>query len=405
MLTDTSIKAAIRAAKARGKPIKKYDGKGLAILCKATGSALWRFKYMVGGREKGISFGAYPEVPLALARERRDDARKLTADGVDPSTARKADKLAQSYSVELIAREWLANQEGTIVAGTLRRDRRRLESFVLPYFGKRPIDTVEPPELLDVLRRIEKRGLHETAHRTLSVCFRVWKFAIATGRAKRNIASDIKGELKPTVVANMSAVTDPRKFGELLRAIDSYQGTPTVCAALALTPLLFGRPGEIRHMEWSELDLDAEHPTWRIAKEKMKMRDHHVVPLAPQAVAILRGIALHTAGGKYVFPSARGGDRPMSENAINLALRGLGFDGDTHVAHGFRSSASTMLNELGWNPDVIELQLAHRQRGVRAIYNRSTLMPERRKMMSAWADHLDRLRKDDKKVVPFRKRA
>jgi integrase len=408
MLTDTAIKAGIRAAKVAGKPLKRYDTKGLVILCKPNGAALWRFKYILHNAEKGISLGQYPDVPLTLARDRRDDARKLVADGKDPSAERKAEKIAKSHSVESIAREWLVLQEASVSAGTLRRDRRRLETFVLPYIGKRPITTVTAPELLEVLRRIENRGHRETAHRTLSVCVRVWAYALATGRVERNtgnMVSDLEDTLKPTVVTNMAAITDPRKFGELLNAIDGYVGTPTVCAALRLIPLLFARPGEIRRMEWAELDLDAEHPVWRIPKEKTKMRDAHVVPLASQAVAILREIALHTANSKFVFPSARGGNRPMSENAINVALKNLGFDGGTHVAHGFRSSASTMLNELGWNADVIEMQLAHKQRGVRAVYNRSVLMPERRKMMLAWADHCDVLRSGDRKVVAIKRHA
>jgi integrase len=316
---------------------------------------------------------------------------------------RKAKRIAQADSVEAIAREWLTKQVG-VTAGTLRRDRRRLEAFLFPFIGRRPIGAVEPRELLDALRRIEARGLNETAHRTLSVAGRVWRYAISTGRAPRDITADLKGALTPTVVTNLAAIKDPRAIGVLLRAIDTYVGTPVVRLALALTPLLFVRPGELRRMEWAELDLEGESPLWRIPAEKMKMRDAHLVPLSTQAVALLREIALHTHGGKYVFPSARGGARPMSENAINLALRALGFDGDTQSAHGFRTVASTTLNELGWNGDLIELCLAHRPSNVRSVYNKAERLAERRALMQAWADHLDMLRGAGN-VVPIGKKS
>ncbi|MDP9008873.1 MAG: tyrosine-type recombinase/integrase [Pseudomonadota bacterium] len=403
MLTDIAIRRAIRDAKAAGKPVKRYDERGLYLLLKPGGTALWRFKYVFDGLEKCISLGAYADVPLARARAKRDEARAQVADAIDPSQVRKAKRIAQADSVEAIAREWLAKQTG-VTPGTLRRDRRRLEAFVFPYIGRRPINAVEPRELLDALRRVEARGLHETAHRTLSVAGRVWRYAISTGRAARDITLDLKDALTPTVVKNLAAIKDPRAIGQLLRAIDDYLGTPVVRIALALTPLLCVRPGELRRMEWSELDLDAEEPLWRIPAEKMKARSAHLVPLATQAVALLREIELHTRGGRYVFPSARGGGRPMSENAINLALRALGFDGDTQVAHGFRSVASTLLNELGWNGDLIELALAHRPSTVRSIYNKAERLAERRVMMQAWADYLRGLRASSANVVAIRSR-
>jgi integrase len=346
---------------------------------------------------------AYPDVPLARARAKRDEARAQVADAIDPSQVRKAKRIAQADSVEAIAREWLAKQTG-VTPGTLRRDRRRLEAFLFPYIGRRPIGVVEPRELLDALRRVEARGLNETAHRTLSVAGRVWRYAISTGRAARDITADLKGALTATVVTNLAAIKDPRAIGELLRSIDSYVGTPVVRIALALTPLLFVRPGELRKMEWKELDLNAD-AIWRIPAGKMKMRGGHLVPLATQAVALLREIELHTAGGKYVFPSARGGGRPMSENAVNLALRALGFDGDTQSAHGFRTVASTLLNELGWNGDLIELALAHRPSTIRSVYNKAERLAERRVMMQAWADHLDVLRAGNTNVVAIRRTA
>jgi integrase len=404
MLTDIAIRRAIRDAKGAGKPVKRYDERGLYLLLKPGGTALWRFKYVFEGLEKCISLGAYSDVPLARARAKRDEARAQVADAIDPSQVRKAKRVAQADSVEAIAREWLAKQTG-VTAGTLRRDRRRLEAFVFPHIGRRPISAVEPRELLDALRRVEARGLNESAHRTLSVAGRVWRYAISTGRAARDISVDLRGALTATVVTNLASIKDPRAFGELLRAIDGYRGTPVVRIALALTPLLCVRPGELRRMEWRELDLDAEEPIWRIPAEKMKMRDAHLVPLARQAVALLREIELHTNGGKYVFPSARGGGRPMSENAINLALRALGFDGDTQTAHGFRSAASTLLNELGHNGDLVELTLAHRPSTVRSTYNKALRIEERTRMMQSWADYLDGLRAGSTNVVAIRRKA
>jgi len=402
MLTDTAIRHAIRQFKTAPKLRKLSDGRGLYLLLEPGRSPGWRLKYTLDGREKGLSLGAYADVPLARARAKCNEARALVADGVDPSEVRKAKRIAQADSVEVLGRDWLTKQI-KVTAGTLRRDRRRLEEFVFPYIGRRPIDAVEPKELLAALRRIEARGHHETAHRTLSVAGRVWRYAVSTGRASRDITGDLKGALTAAAVRNLAAIKDPRAIGGMMRAIDNYVGTPVVRIALALTPLLFVRPGMLRQMEWSELDLDAESPLWRIPAAKMKARQPHLVPLAAQSVALLREISLHTAGGKYVFPSARGGGRPMSENAINLALRALGFDGDTQSAHGFRTCASTLLNELGWNGDLIELALAHRPSTVRSVYNKAERLAERGVMMQAWADHLDVLRAGNTKVVAIRR--
>ena len=391
MLTDIAIRAAIRAAKTAEKPLKRYDQDGLFILLTPSGGAMWRFKFMFEGREQLIGLGHFPEVSLKTAREKRDDARKLLGKGINPSAVRKAAKVARADSVEAVAREWMGKRKD-VSAGTLRRDRRRLEKYVFPTLGKRPIAAVEPPELLEALRRIEKLDFQETAHRTLSVCGRIWRYAIVTSRATRDITSDLKGALEATVVTSFAAITDPRKVGELLRAIDGYHGQPSVRLALKFGPLVFVRPGELRHAEWSEFHLDGAEPTWRIPAEKMKMKDPHVVPLATQAVAILRELESYTGDGRYLFPSLRSGARPMSANTVNAALRRLGYPGDEQVGHGFRTIASTLLNELGLNPDAIELQLAHKESGVRPIYNRSVLMAERRKMMQAWADHLDQLK-------------
>ncbi|MEA3106842.1 MAG: hypothetical protein QOI88_1447 [Gammaproteobacteria bacterium] len=404
MLTDTAIRHAVREFKAAPKFRKLGDDRGLYLLLEPGRAPAWRFKYVFDGQTKHLALGAYADVSLALARAKRDEARAQVAGGINPVEVRKAKRIAQADSVEAIGREWLTKQTG-VSAGTLRRDRRRLEAFVFPHIGRRPIAAVEPRELLDALRRVEVRGHNETAHRTLSVAGRVWRYAVSSGRAPRDITADLKGALTATVVKNLAAIKDPRAVGELLRAIDTYIGTPVVRIALALTPLLFVRPGELRRMEWSELDLDAEEPMWRIPAAKMKMRDGHLVPLSTQAVALLREIAIHTVGGRYVFPSARGGARPMSENAINLALRALGFDGDTQSAHGFRTVASTLLNELGWNGDLIELSLAHRPSTVRSVYNKAERLAERRVMMQAWSDQLDVLRAGTTNVVAIRRTA
>jgi integrase len=405
MLSDVAIKAAIRKAKLAGKSVKQFDGNGLVLLIKPSGAALWRFKYIFGvkiattgkrkgkpvGIEKGISFGAYGDVPLKLAREKRDAARQLVAKGIDPSAVRKSEKLAKADSVEALALEYFETRTD-LTEKTLDKDRYRLKKYIFPSIGKKPIRDVEPPELLTALRRIEALKHLETAHRTLALCGRIWRFAISTGRATRDITSDLRDALKPVVVTNFAAITDPRKVGELLRAVDGYSGQPAVCAALKLSPILFVRPGELRQAEWKELDLEDSEPTWRIPAGRMKGREEHVVPLPRQAVAIFRDLKAFTGDGRYLFPSLRSGDRPMSDNTINAALRRLGYPGDEQVAHGFRSIASTMLNELGWNPDAIELQLAHKKAGVRGVYNRSVLMAERRAMMQAWADYLDGLR-------------
>jgi integrase len=394
MLTDIAINAAIRAAKTAPKAIKRYDERGLYILLNPNGSALWRFKFKFEGLEKLLGLGRYPDVGLKRARVKRDDARKLVADGVNPSAVRKAAKLGRADSVEAIARDWLKKREKEVEAGTVRRDRRRLEKYIFPTLGKRPIRAVEPPDLLEALRRIESLKFNDTAHRTLSACSRIWLYAVASGKATRDIAHDLKGALEATVVKSFAAITEPRKVGELLRALDGYSGQPSVRCALKIAPLTFVRPGELRHAEWKEFDLDNAHPIWRIAASKMKSERDHLIPLATQTVAILRELQAHTGNGRYLFPSLRSGARPMSENTVNAALRRLGYDGDEQVGHGFRSTASTLLNELEWDPDAIEIQLAHKDSGVRGVYNRARKLENRRKMMQTWADHLDVLRAD-----------
>lgn len=381
----------IRAAKAVDKPVKLFDGGGLFLLVNPNGSRWWRFKYRYDGKERGISLGVYPDVSLKRARTGRDEARRLLVDGIDPSSRRQADKHARSVTFKVMADEWLEQRAKTVAEITLAKARWMLSEFIFPEVGSRPIHKITAAELLATLRPVEARGKHETAHRTKQYVGQVFRFAVATGRAERDITADLRGALTPVTSKNHAAVIDPAAIGALLRSIDGYAGQPVTHAALKLAPLVFVRPGELRQAEWSEINLDAAE--WRIPAQKMKMREPHIVPLSRQAVEILRELRPLTGSGPYVFPSIRTSQRPMSENTINGALRRLGYSNDEMTGHGFRAMASTCLNEQGWHPDVIELQLAHAERNkVRAAYNRATRLAERRKMMQAWADYLDSLR-------------
>jgi integrase len=405
MLTDT----AIRKAKPAAKPFKLSDERGLFLLVHPNGSKYWRLKYRFGGKEKKLALGVYPDVALADARERRDGARKLLANGTDPSEAKKTAKAvlaaeaAQAMnSFATVADEWLAKQAQTMASATFEKARAMFDGLVFPWIGERPIAEIDAPEMLTLLRRIEERGTHETAHRTKQRCGQVFRYAIATGRASRDPTADLRGALTPVKVEHRAAITDPAKIGELLRAIDGYTGTFVVLNALKLSPLVFLRPGELRKATWDEFDLDAA--VWRIGV-RMKMKEAHTVPLSSQAVTILRELHPLTGCGRYVFPGARSASRPMSNNALNAALRRMGYDKDTMSAHGFRALASTRLNELGWSPDAIERQLAHAERNkVRAAYNRAQYMEERTRMMQAWADYLDGLRAGAT-VIPFKRQA
>lgn len=401
MLTESAIKA----ARASEKPRKLSDERGLFLLINPNGSRLWRLKYRVDGREKLLAIGAYPDVGLKRAREKRDEARKLIADGVDPSAKRQAEKLAVADTFEAIGREWMELQRQRLTPATFERNLRFLEDFLFPYLGRSPISRVKAQDLLAALKRVESRGHNETAHRVRAIAGNVFRYAIVTGRAERDVSADLRGALAPVVTRNRAAITDPARIGDLLRAIDAYRGQPATEAALKLAPLTFVRPGELRGAQWSELHLDGEHAEWRIPKERMKMGEEHVVPLSQQAVAIFRELELITGGGRYVFPSLRGGHRPISDNTVNVTLRGMGFSKEEMTGHGFRAMASTCLNEQGFPPDVIELQLAHAERNeVRAAYNRAKRMTERRKMMQAWAEYLDGLRTGSN-ILPLKRYA
>jgi integrase len=345
------------------------------------------------GREKLLSLGTYPDTPLGKARDKRDAARRLLADGIDPSAHRKATKAAKSdeNSFEGVAREWHVKQLRKWTEDHANRILRRLEADVFPWLGRKPVGQVTAPELLTVLRRIEARGVIETAHRARADCSKVFRYAIATGRAERDSAADLRGALPPVVTNHHASITEPRKVADLLCDISAYEGSFITRCALRLAPLVFVRPNELREAKWPEFDLDARD--WRIPAERMKSRAPHIVPLSKQAVAILRELHPLTGSDQYLFPSVRSTKRPMSDNTINAALRRLGYAKDEMTGHGFRSMASTILNEQGkWNPDAIERQLAHGERDkVRGAYNYAEYLPERRKMMQAWADYLEAL--------------
>ena len=399
MLTDTEVKKAKPATKA----FKLYDTGGMFVLVAPTGGTLWRLKYRFAGKEKLLSLGAYPEVSLADARIKRDEARKQLHDGVDPGEARKAVKRARASSAansfEAIAREWHTKFANTWAPSHADRVLRLLERDVFPWIGHRPISEIAAPELLSVLRRIESRGALETAFRARVYSGLVFRYALHTGRADRDPASDLRGALPPKKNGHFAAATNPEELGDLLRALDGYKGSPVVRAALLLAPMVFVRPGELRSAKWADIDLDAAE--WRFTVPKTKTP--HIVPLAAQAVAILRDLQPLTGSGPYVFPCARSNQRPMSDNAILSAMRRMGIDKTTACGHGFRASARTMLDEvLGFPPHLVEHQLAHAVRDpLGRAYNRTTHLPERRKMMQDWADYLDKLRASVK-VIPFK---
>ena len=385
--------ARVRNAKPKGKPYKLSDGYASYLLVKHNGGRLWRLKYRFGGVEKVLTLGIYPDVTLKRFREKRDEARRLLADGIDPGAARKAEQAASANTFKLVAEEWLDLQAKELAAETLDIYRGRLTSELYQPLGHKAIDDIEAPELLAVCRRIEARGRRESAHRVRALYGRIARFAIATGRAQRDISRDLQGALGPVRAQHFASIVEPKRVGELLRAIDGYTGQPAVHYALKLAPLVFVRPGELRAAEWREFDLDAAE--WRIPAGRMKgSTDPHVVPLAAQSLALLRELQAITGDGKLLFASLRTPSRPISDNTINAALRRLGYSSEEMTGHGFRSMASTLLNEQGWNDDWIEAQLAHRDTNkVRASYNFARYLDGRRKMMQAWADYLDGLRK------------
>ncbi len=384
----------VRTAKPKKSPQKLFDGGGLFLLVTPSGGKLWNLKYRFNGKEKKLSLGSYPEISLAEARQRREEARTLVANEVDPGEIKKAQlaaESAQADTFEVIAREWHSRFAPTWAKSHAGKIIRRFELYVFPWIGTKEITSISAKEMLEVLRRVEEKGIIETAHRIQQSCGRVFRYAIATGRAERDPTGDLRGALPPANTKHMASIIDPREIGGLLRAIDGYNGSIVTRCALQLAPLVFVRPGELRHAEWIEINFDANE--WRIPAEKMKSKFQHIVPLSKQSVKVLREIMPLTGKGRYVFPSPRTGNRPMSDNAVLAALRRMGYEKDEMSGHGFRSMASTLLNEQGWNRDAIERQLAHTEKNsVRASYNFAEYLPERRKMMQSWADYLDSLR-------------
>jgi integrase len=397
MLNDTLI----RSLKPTGKPKKHFDGGGMFLFVTATGSKLWRMVYHFDKKEKLLSFGEYPTVSLKDARERREDAKRLLAQGIDPGAHKKAivaNRIAeQANSFKNIALEWHENQTAQFTAIHREHVLNRLNTYLFPALGSIAVSKVEPQDLLAVARAAEKRGLHVTPHVLVQLVGQIMRYAIATGRAKHNIAADLRGALKPRRGQHRATVTDPEKIGPLMRAIDGYPGYFPLCCALRLAPLVFTRPNELCAAEWNEIDLEARE--WRIPASRMKMRRLHIVPLSDQAVRILEELQPYSGEGKYLFPSVRTDDRHITTSAVLLALRRMGYDKHELCTHGFRSMASTLLNELGYNRDWIERQLAHDEKNaVRGAYNHAQYLPERRKMMQAWADFLYGLRNNDDKI-------
>jgi integrase len=396
----------VRNAKPRKAEYKLFDGGGLFLLVTPSGGKLWRLKYRFHNTEKLLSIGAYPAISLSEARTKRDEARKQLANDLDPGAVRKAMKQAattEAETFEAVAREWHLKFTPTWKIVHAETTMARMERDLFPWIGKRPVNEIKAPELLAVLRRVESRGALETAHRVRSIAGQVLRYGVSTGRCERDCSGDLKGALPQPTEKHHAAITEPKEVAPLLRAIDGYEGGFVVKCALQLAPLFFVRPGELRHAEWTEIDLDGA--TWSIPAHKMKMKQAHIVPLCSQAIEILKELKQLTGTSKYVFPSARSFTRVMSNNAILAALRSMGYDKTTMTGHGFRAMARTILDEvLQVRPDLIEHQLAHAVRDPNGrAYNRTAHLEERRKMMQLWADYLNGL-KQGAQVLPFTKK-
>nr|WP_315488001.1 integrase arm-type DNA-binding domain-containing protein [uncultured Rhodoferax sp.] len=393
-LNDTFIKNSTKHS-GNGAGDKHTDGGGMYLLVNASGK-YWRMNYRFAGKQKTLALGVYPAVSLAEARKRREKAREQLATDIDPSFAKQTDKQAKAdlstNTFELIARDWLLKTKVCRAAITQDKVTSWLEKDVFPQIGKKPISTIGPRDVLAMVRKIEAREAFDTAHRVSQLCGQVFRYAVANGTAERDVTQDLRGALAAVPKKHYPAITEPKQLGELMRSIFGYSGHLYSVAALKLTPLVFVRPGELRMAEWAELDLDAAE--WRIPGSRMKMGVDHLVPLCTQAVEILRGLQPVTGHGRFVFPSLRSGERPMSENTINAALRGMGYAKEVHCAHGFRATARTIMDEvLGERVDLIEHQLAHAVKDPNGrAYNRTAHLPARKQMMQRWADYLDRLR-------------
>ncbi|WP_022850799.1 tyrosine-type recombinase/integrase [Limisalsivibrio acetivorans] len=389
-LTDLKIKN----AKYSDKDFRLADEKAMYLLIKKSGK-YFRLDYKLHGKRKTYAIGVYPETSLKEAREIRDAARKLIKEGIDPvehrKTLRDSKSFDKAYSFEYIAGEWFIKNKRKWSDDYAKKKWRSIEKNLLPYIASKDIRFLEPPELLRVFEKIQNRGAIETAHRAKGICSEIFRYAIAVGKAKRDPTQDLKGALIPTTSKNMATITDTKQIGELLRAIDGYQGEIITRFALMLLPLVFVRPGELRHAEWNELDISEK--IWKIPAEKMKTKRPHIVPLSSQAISIIEELQMHTGRWKYLFPSMRSKERPISNNTINAALRRMGYSKDDMTGHGFRAMASTSLYENGWSGDCIERQLAHVENNtVKAAYNYAQHLDERARMMQWWADYLDKLK-------------
>ena len=386
--------AAVSNAKPETKNYKLSDGGGLYLLVKPNKTKAWRFNYRFNGRQKTLAIGVFPDVSLKAAREKHKEARENLANDIDPSSQKKAMKAAkQSESAnnfEVVAREW-ARTRGEKAVSTEKRQQALLEKDLFPYLGTRPIADINTPEVLKVLRKIETRGAIETAHRAKRLLGQVFRYAIVTGRAERDPSVDLKDALAQPVKTHFKSITDPAEVGPLISAINNYQATPVVMAALRLTPLLFCRPGELRHLEWQEVNFDEARI--ELPASKMKTKEPHIIPLATQAMDILKKLQLITGRSMFVFPSARGNSRPLSENGVRTALRTLGYTNEQISPHGFRAMARTILDEvLNFPVDWIEHQLAHSVKDANGrAYNRTKHLEQRRGMMQKWADYLNEL--------------
>lgn len=389
-LTDTTL----RTVKPAEKPQKLFDGNGLFLFVAPSGVKSWRLKYRFQGKEKLLSLGQYPQTSLKEAREYSADARKILSGGIDPSAEKKVKARSAQTSFEAVAREWHENNRATWSKNYAEDVLERIEKNVFPYLGARPISEIAPPELLSVLRKIEERGAVYQANRIRESCSLVFRYAIATGRAERDTAADLRGALKPRTTTPRAAITNLDEVGGLLRAIDAYPGFIAKCG-LQLLALTFLRPSEVRLGEWSEVDFAEK--LWRIPAKRMKMRLDHIVPLSAQACAVLQSLFELTGQKRLMFPGLRSDERAISDVTFIAALRRMGFAKDEMCAHGFRAMASTLLNEQGYSADVIEKQLAHNPRDkIRGIYNRAEYLPERKKMMQEWADNLSALKEKAK---------
>ncbi len=413
----------IRSLKAKAALYRVADGKGLCLEVTPSGSKLWRYRYRHANKPTMVSFGGWPEVSLAAARERHMEARAVLRLGIAPAAERQATKSravnAAANTFAAVALEWFGKQVASMAPATQKKarlhlglphakeaksgSRPRQRPLIPATFSLRPIRELGAVDILAVLRPVEAKGHMETAHRMQQRISQVFRYAIATGRADRDPTGDTRGALSPVVSTSRAAVTNPNEISRLLLALDGYDGKPITRAALRLSPLLFVRPGELRTMEWKEVDWEAGE--WRIPATKMKMKQAHTVPLSDQALSILRELQVLTGKKRFAFPGAWSDEKPMSDGAVNRALRLMGFDKETHTGHGFRAMASTRLNEMGWAPDIIERQLAHAERNkVRAAYNRASYMQERHEMMQQWADYLEGLKSDPGKVVSINRR-